>query len=63
MEALMSKITDKEFSQYFQAVSFQTTDTVRVESIICSHSNIFIGGNIQFRDMYVISILTQRTVL
>lgn len=43
----MTKIIDKEFFQYFKAVSFDTSDSINVENIICSHSSIFIGGNIR----------------
>lgn len=44
----MTKIIDKEFFQYFKAVSFDTSDNINVENIICSHSSIFIGGNIPY---------------
>lgn len=46
MEALMAKLTDNEFFGYFKYVSFEKFVTVDVENIICSHSSIFIGGNI-----------------
>lgn len=48
IETLMTKIIDKEFFQYFKAVSFDTSDSINVENIICSHSSIFIGGNIPY---------------
>lgn len=41
----MTKITDKEFSQHFKALSFET-NSILIENIMCSHSSIFIGGNI-----------------
>ncbi|XP_043593872.1 tRNA pseudouridine synthase Pus10 isoform X2 [Bombus pyrosoma] len=44
IETLMTKIIDKEFFQYFKAVSFNTSDSINIENIICSHSSIFIGG-------------------
>ncbi|XP_043506819.1 tRNA pseudouridine synthase Pus10 [Frieseomelitta varia] len=44
MEALMAKLTDNEFFEYFKYVSFEKFATVDVENIICSHSSIFIGG-------------------
>ncbi|XP_076168468.1 pseudouridine synthase 10 [Ptiloglossa arizonensis] len=44
IETLMMSITDEEFTQCFKAFSFETTASVNVESIVCSHSSIFVGG-------------------
>lgn len=46
IETIMTKITDKEFSQHFKALSFETNTGIFIENIMCSHSSIFIGGNI-----------------
>ncbi|KAK1124840.1 hypothetical protein K0M31_006196 [Melipona bicolor] len=44
MLALMTKVTDTEFFEYFKYVPFEKFVTIDVENIICSHSSIFIGG-------------------
>lgn len=44
VDALMIKITDKEFSECIAGSSFQTIEAVKIENIIYSHSSIFIGG-------------------
>lgn len=44
IETLMTNITDKDFLEYFKIVSFETTDSIDVENILCSHSSIFVGG-------------------
>lgn len=44
IETIMTKITDKEFSQHFKALSFETNNSILIENIMCSHSSIFIGG-------------------
>lgn len=40
----MTKIMDEEFAQCFSTLSLETTTCVNVESIVCSHSSIFVGG-------------------
>lgn len=42
----MSKLTDNEFYDYFKHYMFEKSVAVDVENIICSHSSIFVGGNI-----------------
>lgn len=49
IETLMMSITDEEFTQCFKAFSFETTASVNVESIVCSHSSIFVGGNVLYQ--------------
>ena len=44
METLMTKITDKEFTRCFKTLLLETTANVNIESILCSHSSIFVGG-------------------
>ncbi|XP_017890475.1 putative tRNA pseudouridine synthase Pus10 [Ceratina calcarata] len=44
MDALMTKVTDNEFSECFASSSFETVENVKVDNIIYSHSSIFIGG-------------------